>query len=130
MRKLTTQKVCDMARAFEGVTEKDHFGSDAFSANGRIFATVWHEKNHVNLMLNQEQQREFLAHDGEGFNPLTNAWGKNAINVELEFVDSKVFATALERAWENSANKRALPKKTKGVKPKKSAKKSRPTRNS
>jgi hypothetical protein len=108
MRKLSPNKVCEMARTFEGVTEKDHFGSDAFFANGRIFATVWHDKDEVNLMLNQEQQRSLLVDDnGEGFKQIENAWGKNAINVQLDAVDPKVLAEALRVAWLNSANKRS-----------------------
>lgn len=124
MRKLTTNQVCEMARAFDGVTEKDHFGSDAFCANGRIFATVWHDKNEVNLMLNIEQQQNFLAIDGEGFNQIDNAWGRNgATNIQLEFVDRAQFADALKAAWINSANKRTVsrkssPKKAKTVKKK------------
>lgn len=109
MRKLSPNQVCEMARGLEGVSEKDHFGSDAFVANGRIFATVWHDKNEVNLMLNEEQQRSFLVRDdGEGFGPIENAWGKNAINVQLKFVDPTVFTDALRVAWLNSANKRNL----------------------
>jgi hypothetical protein len=109
MRKISTQQVCEMARALDGVSEKDHFGSDAFVANGRIFATVWHNKNEVNLMLNEEQQRSFLVRDeSEGFYTLDNAWGKNAINVQLAEVDPRVFAEALKVAWVNSANKRTM----------------------
>lgn len=108
MQTISTRKACELARAFDGVTEKDHFGSDAFVANGRIFATVWHEKKLVNLMLNQAQQREFLGRDGsEGFRPLENAWGANAIGVQLEFVDGRLFAEALAAAWENSKNLRS-----------------------
>ncbi|MEQ1876899.1 MAG: hypothetical protein ABL958_09655, partial [Bdellovibrionia bacterium] len=65
---------------FDGVTVKNHFGSDAFCANGRIFATVWHDKNRVNLMLNQEQQKSLLLKDGsEGFIQIDGAWGRDAI---------------------------------------------------
>jgi hypothetical protein len=106
MRKLTTKQVCEMARGFDGVTEKLHFGSDALCANGRIFATVWHDKNEVNLMLNREQQNQFLEIDGEGFNQLNNAWGAHAINVQLDLIDRNVFTDALKAAWVNSANKR------------------------
>lgn len=114
MLKLSTRKVCELARRFEGVTEKDHFGSDAFCANGRIFATVWHDKNRVTLMLDQEQQRAFLARDGsEGFIQIENAWGHNAIGVDLSSVDSKVFSEALKEAWANSKNKRSLPNRKK-----------------
>lgn len=118
MRKLTARQVCEMARSLEGVTEKDHFGSDAFCANGRIFATVWHDKNECNLMLNLEQQRNFLAIDGEGFSQIDNAWGrKGATNVQLDFVDREQFLDALKAAWVNSASKRAARRK---VNPKKS----------
>ena len=84
-----------MARSFDGVTEKDHFGSDAFCANGRIFATVWHDKNEVNLMLNRQQQNQFLEMDGESFNEIENSWGDHAIKVQLEFVERSVFVEAL-----------------------------------
>ena len=106
--------------SFVGVSVKDHFGSDAFSANGRMFLTVRHEKNEVHLMLNREQQNQFLEIDGEGFNPLENLWGEHAIMVQLDFVDREVFANALNAAWVNSANKRTRAGKTKT--PRRSAK--------
>jgi hypothetical protein len=34
----SSKQACEMARSLKGVTDKDHFGSDAFVANGRIFA--------------------------------------------------------------------------------------------
>ena len=102
-----------MARALEGVTEKDHFGSDAFVANKRIFATVWHDKNEVNLMLSSEQQRHVLAIDGEGFAEIDNAWGRaGATKAQLDFVDRKDFARALKLAWEHSVNRAAKKKAT------------------
>jgi hypothetical protein len=58
---LSTKTACKMAGALDGVTLKDHFGSDAYCANKRIFATVWHEKNEVNLRLSVEQQRRSAA---------------------------------------------------------------------
>ena len=117
MNRLTTQKVCELARGFDGVTEKDHFGSDAFIANGRIFATVWHDKNKVTLMLNEEQQKAFLSCDGsEAFIQMNNAWGRNAIGVDLEYIDRKLFVEALEVAWVNSANKRSSSKSKKKAK--------------
>src|SRR5262249_4329525 len=118
---------CEMARAFDGVTEKDHFGSDAFVANGRIFATVWHDKNQVNLMINEEQQRAILVRDdSEGFVPREDGWGKMAIGIRLEEVNPKIFAEALEAAWVNSKNKRSWastsPKKKKSSKTKSKSK--------
>jgi len=112
MRKITPRIVCEMARAMAGVSEKDHFGSDAFIANGRIFVTVWHDKKEVTLMLNQEQQKSILVQDdSDGFNQISGAWGLNGINVQLEFVRPKVFEDALHLAWVNSANKRVMPRR-------------------
>lgn len=104
MRKLTPRIVCEMAHALDGVTEKDHFGSDAFMANKRIFATVWHDKNGVNLRLSLKDQRNFMEQDGEGFVEIDNAWGREGwTKVQLEFVDSKLFEDALQAAWRHSA---------------------------
>jgi hypothetical protein len=115
MAKLTTSAVCKLAEKFEGVTVKNHFGSVAYCANGRIFATVWHDKERVNLMLNQEQQKFFLLRDGsEGFIQINNAWGRDAIGVDLASTDADLFTEALKMAWLNSANKRSSsPRKTK-----------------
>jgi hypothetical protein len=114
MAKLTTRAVCKLAEKFEGVTIKDHFGSDAYCANGRIFATVWHDKGRVTLMLNQEQQNSFLLRDGsEGFIQLNNAWGRDAISVDLDSTDVELFTEALKMAWVNSANKRSSPSRKK-----------------
>lgn len=128
MSRLTTRQVCNLARDFDGVTEKDHFGSDAFCANGRIFATVWHDKNRVTLMLNEEQQKTFLGRDGgEAFIPINNSWGRDAIGVDIESVDRKIFAEALHVAWVNSANKRSSPgrKKKSDGKPKNASRRPR-----
>jgi hypothetical protein len=103
---LTTQIACELARGLEGVTEQDHFGSDAFRTPGGIFATVWHETNTVNLRLTVEQQRRFLMLDGEGFIEIDNAWGRQGwTTANLEFLEREQFWKALETAWENSANK-------------------------
>ncbi|MBI3541741.1 MAG: MmcQ/YjbR family DNA-binding protein [Deltaproteobacteria bacterium] len=124
--RVTTQTACEMARSLEGVSEKDHFGSDAFIAHGRMFATVWHDRNEVNLMLSLEQQRQVLSIDGEGFAVIDNAWGRaGATRAQLDFVDRKDFARALKLAWEHAANRAA--KKTAKKLPAKTSKKRRAT---
>lgn len=124
---LTAQKACEMAETLDGVTVKDHFGSDAYCANKRIFATVWHDKNEVNLRLSLEEQLHFLSLDGEGFVEIDNAWGRQGFTkVQLDFVDPKNFAKALKSAWEHSVSKKsALSKvspKAKAAKPKRTKK--------
>ena len=106
MAKLSIKKVYEIARAIEGVTKKDHFGGDAFVANGKIFATVWSKTDTVNLMLNIEQQKRFLSIDGEGFVALNNAWGrKGATCAQLKFIEISDFENALEVAFNNTMKK-------------------------
>lgn len=105
---LTTKQACELAGAMPDATVKDHFGSDAFRTPGGIFATVWHDKNTVNLMLTPEQQRRFVATDGAGFVAIDNAWGRNgATTANLAVLDRERFLEALRTAWHNSAEKAA-----------------------
>ena len=105
---LTARQACKLAQALPDVTMQDHFGSDAFRTPGGIFATVWHDKNTVNLMLTPEQQRRFVATDPAGFVAIDNAWGsKGATTAMLAVVDRGQFVEALRTAWHNSAQKRA-----------------------
>lgn len=103
---LTTKHACELARALPDTTATDHFGSDAFRTPGGIFATVWHDKKTVNLMLTPEQQRRLTAVDG--FVATDNAWGrKGATAANLDMVDLERFVEALRTAWHNSAEKAA-----------------------
>lgn len=108
-----------MVRALEGVTEKNHFGSDAFYAHKRIFATVWPEKKQVNLRLTPEQHLRFVAEDGEAFEAVANAFGSQGwTTVHLDFIERPALAVALGAAWTSSAAARpaakpkTAPKKT------------------
>ena len=106
MAKLSLKKVFEIVRALEGVTEKDHFGGDAFLANGKIFATVWSKTNTANLMLNLEQQKQLLSIDGEGFVALNNAWGrKGATCVQIEIAERSDFEDAITLAFNNAKKK-------------------------
>ena len=101
---LSSKVAQQIASELPGVTGKDHFGSDGLYVNKRIFATVWHDKNEVNLRLNPEQQRNFVAKKAKAFSEIPNAFGRRGwTTIKLEFVDQKLFAQALKAAWENSA---------------------------
>lgn len=94
-----------LASKMDGVTIKKHFGSDGFSANKRMFLTIWHEKNQANIRLNISDQEEFLAMDGDGFAPINNAWGRQGwTTINLEFVERADFQKALRKALEFSAS--------------------------
>lgn len=93
------KRACELIRKLDGVTEKDHFGGDAFSANKRMFATLWHDKKKTNLRFTPEQQRRFLESDEEVFTEIDNAWGRQGwASVNLEFVDLSSFRDAIEAA--------------------------------
>lgn len=97
---------CELIHKFGDVTEKDHFGSDAFSANKRMFATVWHNEKRANIRLTPELQREFLMQNSEAFEEIDNAWGRQGwTQVNLEFIDQETFLNALQAAFECSSIK-------------------------
>lgn len=127
---MTSKRACALMRALPDVTIKDHFGSDAFRANGRIFATVWHAKNEVNLMLTPAQQETLLERDGDGFSKVPNKWGDGgATTAHLSFLEEDEFLVGMELAFATSAVKKTrvttAPKKTA---PKKRAAKKAPAK--
>ena len=122
---LTTKWAAAVVEKMPGVTMKDHFGGDAYSANGRIFATFWHEENYINLRLSLEEQARFVSLDGEGFVEVEGGWGPMGFTrVHMEFVDRENFVEALKSAYEHSKEKRSWAAKTK--KPTKKASKKVP----
>jgi hypothetical protein len=103
---LKAKRACELVRELPDVTEYDHFGSNAFKAKGGTFATVWTEKNTVNLRLTPEEQRRFVALDGEGFIEIDNAWGRQGwTTANLDFVDEQAFRAALLAAWHRACEK-------------------------
>ena len=109
---LTSKQAGEIAAALAGVTVKDHFGSDAYRTDGGIFATVWHATRTVNLNLTPEQQRQYVAIDGEGFIEIDNAWGRRGwTTANLDFLERADFEAALHAAWENRARGAAAKKK-------------------
>lgn len=125
---MNTKTACRLARGLDGVTEKAHFGSDAFYANKRIFATVWHERGEVNFRLTPDLQDHYIGLDGDAFSRIDNAWGRQGwTTAHLEFVEQDVFIQALKSAWEASfqARKRPQAKKAKATPSKKARKKVR-----
>ena len=109
---MTTKRACLLLRALPDVTVKDHFGSDAFRANGRIFATVWHDKNEVNLMVTPAQQEALLGRDGDGYSKVPNKWGDGgATTAHLSFLDEEDFVVGMQLAYATSAVKRTRARK-------------------
>jgi hypothetical protein len=123
---MTSKQAAEAALNLEGVTVKDHFGGDAFSANKRQFLTLWHEKNQGVLKFSQEQQLKFLQVDGDAFSEINDGWGRQGwTRVHFAFIEKKDFLTALQVAYDNSAvkvsklktvQKKITPKKSKSKK--------------
>jgi len=94
-----------LLRALPGITEKDHFGGDAFCANKRIFATAWHDKNTVNVRLTPESQQRFIKRDRKAFEQIDNAWGRQGwTTIHLDAVKAKDYRAALSAAFISSAH--------------------------
>jgi hypothetical protein len=98
--KTSSKKAIRFALSLGGVSQKDHFGSDAFYANKKMFATVWHDSKEVNLRLSPEDQRHFLEHHCDAFSEINNSWGRQGwTKVHLDNVEDAVFQHALVCAW-------------------------------
>ncbi|HYF49607.1 MAG TPA: MmcQ/YjbR family DNA-binding protein [Planctomycetota bacterium] len=101
---MTPSEAEKLLRSLPDVNEKDHWGGDAFVANKRIFATVWHEENKVNVRLNPELQRQFMKRDPDAFSTWDNAWGRQgATSISLSHVRKKDFRDAINAAFKLSA---------------------------
>jgi len=114
---LSTKIAHQIAQALPGVSEKDHFGGDGFYVNKRIFATLWPDRNEVNVRLNPDQQKAFIEKKAKAFSEVPNAFGRQGwTTIKLAFVDKKMLTQALQAAWENGAlktSRASRPAKTK-----------------
>ena len=94
-------------------------GHPDFRANGRIFATLQHDRTWGALMLTPEHQKQLLSDYPESFKPAAGAWGlAGSTLVHLPSVDAEVLGEVLTLAWQNSAKKKtkSTQKKTKTAK--------------
>jgi hypothetical protein len=103
---MTPAQACEIAKKLPDIAIKDHFGSDGFSANKRMFLTIWYDKDQANIRLSPSQQKDFLVMDGDAFSEIENAWGRQGWTIiHLKFIDKALFEKALKAAWEYSAQK-------------------------
>lgn len=118
---ISTKAACEIIRQIPEVKEKDHFGSDAFSGAGRMFATVWHDEKKVNVRLSPALQKKYLELDSEAFTEIDNSWGRQGwTGIQLDYVDRNLFCEIVKEAWDfskikspssgRSASKKANPK--------------------
>ncbi len=108
-----------IALSLPGAEESSHMGSPDFRVGGRIFATLAAQsKGYGNLMLNHEQQAEFVTELPELFLPVAGGWGRmGATHVVLAKANKDVLEGALRAAWKLRADKNAGTKKPRASKP-------------
>ena len=94
-----------IALGMEGAVEGAHMGHPDFRVNGRIFATLHHDREFGMVKLTPDQQAQFTrAHPGT-FAPESGAWGRaGSTRVRLASVHEETLGEAVTLAWQNIAN--------------------------
>ena len=112
----------DFRRIALGMTdaiEAAHMGHPDFRANGRIFATLHHDRRTGMVKLTPEQQQRFTRDNPASFAPENGAWGRaGSTRVQLDMVDEDTLGDAMTLAWQNTVQQQKTTKKTRPVKAK------------
>jgi hypothetical protein len=107
----------DFRRIALGMTdtiESAHMGHPDFRVNGRIFATLHHDRRTGMVALTPEQQQRFMQEDPASFTPESGAWGRGgSTRVRLDAVDEDTLGDAMTLAWQNAVQKQQTAKKPK-----------------
>jgi hypothetical protein len=96
---LTHDAVRRLALALPGAVEQDHHGRPSFRVSGRIFATLWSDRQ-ANVMLDEPGIRKAVAEHGERCAEVW--WGKrlSAVGVDLRAADEALMTELLSDAYE------------------------------
>jgi hypothetical protein len=95
-----------IALGMKGALESAHMDHPDFRVNGRIFATLHHDRKWGMVALTPEQQETFIREHRSAFKPENGAWGRQGSTaVLLEAVDEETLGEALTLAWRNTAAK-------------------------
>jgi hypothetical protein len=108
-----------IALGMKDAIEGAHMGHPDFRVNGRIFATLHHDRLWGMVKLSPEQQETFVRQYPAMFVPESGAWGRQGCTaVRLKLVDEETLGEALTLAWQNTvrelAAKRSKPKSSSG----------------
>jgi hypothetical protein len=111
--------------ALEKAVEGAHMGHPDFRLDGRIFASLRHDREWGMVVLTPEQQQQFMREHPGVFTPESGAWGRAGCTaVRLESVEEDALGEAATLAWQLAASKGP----TKSSKPKPAAKRAAPGR--
>jgi hypothetical protein len=98
-----------MALELPQAIESSHMNHPDFRVGGKIFATLWPDKNEGVVMLTPEQQEVFLGARPDAFAAASGIWGRRgSTTVALDKVDEEDCRTALAMAWRNKASKKLV----------------------
>lgn len=108
-----------MALGTKDAIESAHMGHPDFRVNGRIFATLHHDRLSAGrgpmagmVVLTPDQQQRFIRDNPASFMPESGAWGRSGCTrVQLDAVDEDTLGDAMTLAWQNTVEKQ---KKAKG----------------
>ena len=93
-----------IALGLEDAIESAHMGHPDFRVNGRIFATLHHDRQWGMVKLTPDQQQKFVREHPTTFEPENGAWGRAGCTaVRLNAVDEDTLGEAMTMAWQNTA---------------------------
>jgi hypothetical protein len=101
----TEQDFRRIALGLADAVESAHMGHPDFRVNGRIFATLHHDRAFGMVKLTPDQQQIFLRDHPNTFAPENGAWGRQGCTrVRLKDVDTEVLGEAMTLAWQAAVN--------------------------
>jgi hypothetical protein len=101
----TEQDFRRIALGLADAVESAHMGHPDFRVNGRIFATLHHDRAFGMVKLTPEQQEVFLRDHPAAFAPESGAWGRQGCTrVRLKDTETEVLGEAMTLAWQNAVN--------------------------
>ena len=105
---MTETKFRRIALGMKGAVEQSHMDHPDFRVNGRIFATLHHDRTSGMVKLTPAQQAAFIRDQPAAFKPENGAWGRQGCTaVRLAKVDEDTLGEAMTLAWRNAAEKTA-----------------------
>jgi hypothetical protein len=104
---LSVAEARELALGLPEATEQDHHGRPSFRVGGRIFATLWTDRE-MNVMAGVDRIR--AAADAEPGVCREVFWGKRlaAVRVDLDRADADLLDDLLDHAWRAKAPRRLL----------------------
>ena len=98
-----------MALSLPEAEESAHMGHPDFRVRGKIFATLWPDRDRAVVKLERDHQAMLIDAEPAIFAPAAGAWGRKGwTNVNLSAADEATFRSAVTAAWRNVAPKRLV----------------------